>query len=72
MWIFNHQQLQTLRKLQNKTPEEFAATVPCARMTIVNWEAGRSAPTVNQLCAIANHFHVDPTSFFLRVEGKQR
>lgn len=70
-WMFDIARLKALRELQSQTPDKFAESVPCSRSTVMNWEAGRTSPSVAQLCAIANHYGVTPISFFHQVEEKR-
>ena len=65
-WKFDRARLATFRELMNLSSEDVARALKLTRKTINNWEAGKTAPTVVQLCQLANQYNVDPTSFFVQ------
>lgn len=65
-WSFNRTQLKSLRRMKGLSPEQFGKRIGRTGWSIVNWERGRTAPTVVDLAKIANEFDVDPGSFMTR------
>lgn len=63
-WTFDLQKLVTLRELKALSRKDCAAAIQKTEESYRLKESGKSPFTVDEVCAIANTFGVDPRSFF--------
>jgi transcriptional regulator with XRE-family HTH domain len=63
-WTFDFPKLITLRELKALSKKDCADAIGKTEESYRLKESGKSPLTVDEICAIANTFGVDPRSFF--------
>lgn len=61
-----------LRKNKGITQKKLAAKIGVNITSIKNWEAGNSVPDSNNICALADFYHVTTDHIYGRVNGAYR
>lgn len=61
--------LPVARKIANMTQKDLAAAVGVSESTVINWEKGRSEPTVSQALCIAKVLNLPLDAIIFLVES---
>lgn len=73
IWQFELQKLITLRELKNLTRKDCALAIRKTEESYRLKERGKSPFTVDEICAIANTFSIDPRSLFIsKLTGEKK
>lgn len=60
---FNREQLAWVRRSKGMTQAEFGAAIGRTGRSIINWEQGKTSPTIRDLERICEKFDLDLSSF---------
>lgn len=71
-WEFDFKKLLSLRDLKNLSRKDCAKAINKTEAAYGMKERGKSPFTVDEICAIANAFGVDPRSFFIRQPNSEK
>ncbi len=71
-WSFDYGKLLALRELKNLSRKDCARSIDKTVAAYGLKERGRSPFTVDEICALANTFGIDPRSFFIKKSNDEQ